>query len=104
MTIYMQSTLELRAGDTAKFEEVMKDLVATVEGVGWHLVTAIMQISGRLHTAIDVWSMPDLESYQRGLGALRGHERFPEMARVLAETIERETIVLGVEAPWVPQR
>ncbi|BEV02487.1 hypothetical protein NSDW_35810 [Novosphingobium olei] len=31
MTVYMQSTLELRAGDMTQFEAVMKELVALVE-------------------------------------------------------------------------
>src|SRR5689334_13255787 len=55
MTILMQSTLELRGGDTTRFRETMKLVVETVEGeAGWRLLTAIEQITGRLHTAIDV--------------------------------------------------
>jgi hypothetical protein len=102
MTVFMQSTLELRMVDTTRFEAAMIELVTIVEAEGWHLVTAIQQISGRLHTAIDVWSMPDLAAYQRGLGALRGHARFADIATALAEAIERETVVFGVRASWVP--
>jgi hypothetical protein len=104
MTIYMQSTLELRAVDTVRFEAAMKELVAIVEAEGWFLVTAIQQISGRLHTAIDLWKLPDMNAYQRGLGALRGHARFADIAVALAEAIERETVVFGMEASWVPAR
>lgn len=100
MTVYMQSTLELRAVDTARFDAAMVELVAIVEAEGWHLLTAIQQISGRLHTAIDVWTLPDLDSYQRGLAAVRGHLRFPDIAAALAEAIERETVVFGVKASW----
>lgn len=103
MTVYMQSTLELRAGDTTRFRQTMSELVAIVEAEGWLLVTAIEQISGRLHTAIDLWSMPDLETYQRGLGTLRAHPRFAQMAEALAASIERETVVFGVQASWVPE-
>ena len=103
MTVYMQSTLELRAGDMTQFEAVMKELVGVVEAEGWRLITAISQISGRLHTAIDVWSMPDLSAYERGLGALRCNPKFPAMAQALAAAIERETVVFGVRAPWVPE-
>lgn len=103
MTIYMQSTLELRATDLTRFRATMVELVSIVEKEGWHLITAIEQITGRLHTAIDVWSMPDIGAYQRGLAALRGHERFAEFAGALAEAIERETVVLGTRASWVPE-
>lgn len=103
MTVYMQSTLELRAGDMTQFEAVMKELVALVEAQGWRLITAISQISGRLHTAIDIWSMPDLGAYERGLTALRTSPQFPDMAKALAAAIERETVVFGVRAGWVPE-
>lgn len=103
MTIYMQSTLELRATDLTKFRATMVELVTLVEREGWYLITAIEQITGRLHTAIDVWSMPDLASYEKGLAALRGSERFPVMAVALADAIERETVVLGMRASWVPE-
>lgn len=98
----MQSTLELRASDRDAFHATMKELVAVVEAEGWHLVTAFEQITGRLHTAIDIWRLPDLDAYARGLAALRGHAGFPAMARVLADAIERETVVLGMRAAWVP--
>lgn len=103
MTIYMQSTLELRPGDSARFEATMRELVAIVEAEGWQLVTAIQQLTGRLHTAIDVWRLPDLESYARGLAALRAHPRFADIAEVLAASIERETVVLGTRAAWTPE-
>ncbi|MCW1384481.1 hypothetical protein OLX02_16795 [Novosphingobium sp. KCTC 2891] len=103
MTVYMQSTLELRAIDTTHFEAAMTELVGIVEAEGWHLVTAIQQISGRLHTAIDVWTLPDLGAYQRGLAALRSHARFADIAQQLAAAIERETVVFGVQAAWVPE-
>lgn len=103
MTIYMQSTLELRATDLTKFRATMVELVSIVEKEGWYLITAIEQMTGRLHTAIDVWSMPDMGAYQRGLAALRGHERFAVMAGALAEAIQQETVVLGTRASWVPE-
>ncbi|WP_298675462.1 hypothetical protein [uncultured Sphingomonas sp.] len=103
MTIYMQSTLELRAADLTRFRTTMIELVAIVEAQGWHLVAAIEQITGRLHTAIDVWRLPDVDAYQRGLAALRGHDRFADMAAALGAAIERETVVLGTRASWVPE-
>lgn len=104
MAIYMQSTIELKAGGVERFSETMVELVAIVEAEGWRLVNAIMQVSGRLHTGIDLWQLDDLDHYQRGLAALRGHARFAQIAAILGETIERETVVFGVEAGWMPAR
>lgn len=103
MAIYIQSTLELRPGDMTRFNAVMGDLVRIVEAEGWQLVTAVSQISGRLHTAIDLWLIDDMNHYLKGVGVLQAHPNFAEMSRVLAETIERETLVFGVRAPWVPE-
>lgn len=104
MGIYMQSTLELKADGVERFTETMKQIVEFVEGQGWHLVTAIMQMSGRLHTAVDLWELDDMNHYVRALGVLREDPRFPAMAQVLADTIERETVVFGSKAAWVPER
>lgn len=104
MTIYMQSTLEMRMVDTTRFDAAMRELVAIVEARGWHLVAAIQQLSGRLHTAIDIWTLPSLESFQEGIAALRNDTRFPDIAVALAEAIERETVVFGTEAAWMPKR
>jgi len=103
MSLWMQSTLELRAGDRAHFHAAMADVVAAVEREGWLLVTAFEQITGRLHTAIDIWRLPDLDSYARGLAALRSHPRFPDISAALAAAIERETVVIGARAPWLPE-
>lgn len=102
--IYMQSTLELKADGIARFVPAMKQVVEIVEGEGWRLVTAVMQISGRLHTAIDLWEMEDMNAYQHALGVLRNHANFAEISTVLAQTIERETVVFGLPAPWIPER
>ena len=100
--IYMQSTIELKAEGVQRFADTLKVILPIVEKEGWHLVAAIMQLTGRLHTAIDVWRMSDPNAYQRGLEALRSHKLYPEIAKTLAEVVERETIVLGAKAAWLP--
>ncbi len=103
MAIYIQSTLELKPGNMTRFNAVMIDLVSIVEAAGWTLVTAVSQISGRLHTAIDLWLVDDMNHYMTGVAALRADPRFDDIAKVLADSIERETLVFGVRAPWVPE-
>ena len=100
MAIYMQSTLELRAMDLTDFRAAMVELVAIVTGEGWKLVAAIEQMTGRLHTAIDIWELPDLDAYPRAVAVLRAHPRFPVIGVALAAAIQQETIILGARASW----
>lgn len=103
MAIYIQSTLELKGGDKTQFNAVMCELVTIVEAEGWKLVTAILQVSGRLHTAIDLWLIDDMNHYTKGVAVLQSHPNISRISKVLAENIERETLVFGVRAPWVPE-
>lgn len=103
MAIIMQSTLEFRADGVERFGRTMAELVTILEGEGWRLITAFVQISGRLHTGVDVWELRDLNHYASGLGTLRAHPRFDEFYAVLAETIERETVVFAAPAAWLPE-
>jgi hypothetical protein len=101
--IYMQSTIELKAGGEKRFAETLNAILPIVEPLGWHLVAAMVQVTGRLHTAVDVWRMESLDTYARGLAGLRSHARYPEISKVLAEVVERETVVLGHKASWLPE-
>jgi hypothetical protein len=47
--------------------------------------------------------MADLNTYARGLEALRNHELYPQIGKTLAEVVERETVLLGAKAAWLPE-
>lgn len=100
MSIYMQSTLELKTGSLTRFSETMTRVLPIMEGAGWKLRAAIVQYCGRLHTVIDVWELDDLNHYERGLGVLMAHEAFPAIEQALSETVQRETVVFGPAAPY----
>jgi len=100
MSVYMQSTLELKGGALPQFSEAMMRLLPIVEAVGWKLHHALVQTCGRLHTVVDLWEMDDLNHYERGLTALMGHAAFPAIEKVLIETVQKETVVFGHAAPY----
>ena len=100
--IYMQATIELKAAGVRRFSDTLKIIIPIVESAGWHLVAAFMQSTGRLYTAVDVWRMPDLNAYANGRDALRQHSRWPEISAALVDVVERETVVLGSMADWLP--
>ena len=60
-----------------------------------------IQTSGRLNTVIDLWELEDYSHYERGMGVLRGHPQFPGIAAALGETINYETVVFAVKAPYM---
>lgn len=100
MSIYMQSTLEISGDGMERFIAAMSEARPILEGFGWKLVTAFTQFTGRLHTVVDVWEMEDAATYQRGLMELRNHPFFPEFKQTIAATVQKETVVLGLELPY----
>jgi hypothetical protein len=100
--VYMQATIELKAAGLRRFSDTLKIIIPIVESAGWHLVAAFTQSTGRLYTAVDLWRMPDLNCYANGRNALRLDSRWPEISATLADVVERETVVLGTPADWMP--
>jgi hypothetical protein len=102
MAVYMQATIEVRGAGMEKFLHAMAQLVAILEkDAGWKLSGGFIQTSGRLNTVIDLWELEDYSHYERGMGVLRGHPQFPGIAAALGETINYETVVFAVKAPYM---
>ena len=102
MSVYMQSTAELRSDDPTRSGSAMRKLVAAATAEEWYPVTASEQISGPLSAAADVWRLPDLHPYQCGLTAPRRHDRFPNPQVALEAAIDRETVACDLRAAWIP--
>lgn len=100
--IYMQSTIEVRPEEAAAFNAVMAEVVACQEQQGWRLAAAFVQLTGVLHTYVDLWECRDAGHYQSGLAGLRGHPEFGRIRAVLARAVIRETIVLGAPVSYQP--
>ncbi len=98
--MYIQSTIEVRPEESAAFNAIMADVVACQEAQGWRLAAAFAQITGVLHTYVDLWECEDAAHYQSALAALRAHPDFARISAVLARAIIRETIVLGAPVTY----
>ena len=101
MAAYFQATIELRAEHVDNFCQVMRRIVPIVEDAGWELLDSFLQSTGRLNTAIDIWELPDMNHYERGLRALTEHPAFVEISAVLVRAVQRETIVFMSRAPYL---
>lgn len=103
MTTYFQATIELRADRVELFcQNMQQRLLPIVESVGWKLIGAYMQSTGRLNTVIDIWELEDLNHYEHGLKTLTEHPDFPDIAAAIALAVERETLVFMNAAPYLP--
>jgi hypothetical protein len=101
MAAYFQATIELRAEHVDSFCEAMRRVVPIVEDVGWKLLDGFLQSTGCLNTAIDIWELPDMNHYERGLQTLVAHPAFAEISTVLTRAVQRETIVFMNRAPYL---
>lgn len=104
MPAYFQATIELRVEHVDSFCQNMQRILPIVEGAGWKLIDAYLQSTGRLYTAIDIWELPDLNHYERGMQMLMTHPEYVEINAVLARAVERETIVFMNRAPYLDAR
>lgn len=98
--MYIQSTIEVRPEHADAFKEVMAEVVACQEAQGWRLAAAFVQLTGVLHTYVDLWECKDAGHYQSALAGLRSHPDFDRIREVLAKAVIRETIVLGVPVTY----
>ena len=101
MSVYLHVTLEVRAGEMARFNALMDELVPIVEGAGWRLLGAFAQSTGRLNTVIDLWELHDLNHFDRGIAAIGAHPDAERLLATLAETVASETIVFAQKAPYM---
>ncbi len=100
--MYIQSTIEVRPEEAAAFNAIMAEVVACQEAQGWRLAAAFAQITGVLHTYVDLWECEDAAHYQSALVGLRSHPEFARIRGVLARAVIRETIVLGAPVTYSP--
>jgi tRNA(Leu) C34 or U34 (ribose-2'-O)-methylase TrmL len=101
MSVFLQATLEIRAGEFARFCQTMKEILPIVEGEGWKLDGAYVQRTGRLHTVIDLWELEDFNHFDRGVQAIATHARGTALQAALADTVISETVVFATKAPYM---
>lgn len=100
MSINLHVTLEINADQSEKFMALMAELVPVVEGIGWKLVGAYVQRTGRLHNVIDLWELEDFNHFDVGIQAIGKHKRAAEFHAKLAECVISETVVFAQKASY----
>jgi hypothetical protein len=100
--LYLHATLKIRIGSYDRFCEAMAKQVPVLESHGWKLVGAWVTIVGRVHTVIDVWEIPDANTFFDATALWRETEAFREFRAVTSEVLEDEVLTMVAKVPYSP--
>ncbi|WP_394830092.1 hypothetical protein LVJ94_26650 [Pendulispora rubella] len=76
-SVYLHVTVLLKADGLETFVQHMAELLPHFERVGWRLVTACGNVTGRQRTIVHVWRIPSADAVlrlERELGALQSFQ------------------------------
>jgi hypothetical protein len=100
--VYLHATLKLRIGGYDKFCEAMAKQIPVLEGFGWKLLWAGVQVVGRVSTVVDVWEIPDANSFFEATGKWRQTPAFQAFRAVTSEVVEEEILTMAAKVPYSP--
>ena len=100
--LYIHATLKLRLGGYERFCESMAKQIPILESYGWKLVGAWVTPVGRVNTVIDVWEIPDANSFFDATDRWRATPEFQEFRAVTAEVVEEEILSMARKVPYSP--
>jgi hypothetical protein len=101
-SLYVHATLKVRIGGYERFCVALAKMVPILEGCGWRLMGAWVTLVGRVYTVIDLWEIPDANSFFDATAIMRAHPAFPAIHEVLSEVVEEEVVTMVKKAPYSP--
>jgi hypothetical protein len=94
--VYLQSSIKLYPDKLQDFTQTMNELApALASRHGWKLIGSFASMTGRLHTVLDLWELPDVSAYQAAFAD-------PEVLRFaprLSAIVEDEVLTLLARLP-----
>jgi hypothetical protein len=100
--LYLHATLKIRLGGYEKFCESIAKQVPVLESYGWKLVWAGVTIVGRVSTVVDVWEIPDANTFFDATDKWRQTPAFQAFRAVTAEVVEEEILTMVKKCPYSP--
>jgi hypothetical protein len=104
MSVYLIATIETKAGGMPRLIKAIAEMIPILETAGWKLASAFTQRTGQVGVVIDIWELPDFNAMNAGMGAIAQNPRYPEIAALLGEAIQKETLVLADRLEYPVQR
>jgi hypothetical protein len=84
--VFQKISFDLEFGALERFEEAMRTVIPALSGQGWRLVGSYRFATGDVHSAVNLWQLPDLESMRTAGPRARAAD--PGLAAVVAELIK----------------
>lgn len=100
--VYVHARLKLKVGMYEEFCEAIGKQVPVLESHGWKLVGAWTAVVGKVCTVVDLWELPDANTFFDGLAAWRQSENFTEFRKVTSAAILEEDISMMKKVPYSP--
>ena len=100
--LFLHATLNIRLGGYERFCESMAKQVPVLENLGWKLAGAYVTSVGRVYTVIDVWEIPDANSFFTATEEWRKTPEYQDFKAVTAEVVEEEVLTMVKKVPYSP--
>lgn len=102
--LYLHATLKIRHGQLDRFVEAKAAQVPVLEGYGWRLVGGWTTMFGRIYTVINIWEVPDFDTFTQSSARWRDSPEGQAFRVVTKEVVEEEVLVLMRSLPYAPDR
>jgi hypothetical protein len=100
--VYVHATLKVRIGGYERFCDALAKMVPILETGGWKLVGAWVTRVGRVFTVIDLWELPDANTFFKATTTMRAHPGFPAIHEVLSDVVEEEIVTMVNKTSYSP--
>ena len=100
--VYLHATLKIRIGGYERFCESIAQQVPILESFGWKLIGAWTTVVGQVSTVVDIWEIPDANSFFDATGKWRNTPAFQAFRAVTSEVLEEEILTMVVKTPYSP--
>jgi hypothetical protein len=98
--VYLHATLKIRHGHMDRFVEAYREQVPVLTGLGWTLKLGMTNVFGRIYTIVNVWEIPDAQTFFDSVGAWRDSPQGQAFRAVTRETVEEEVLQLMRGLPY----
>lgn len=100
--VYVHAVLKLRIGGASEFYKAMQKQVVILEAHGWRLVGAWTTVVGAISTVIDIWELPDANSFFDVKKEWTKTKEYEEFKEVVSKHLIEEQISFVSQTPYSP--
>ena len=100
--LYLHATIKVKHGQLDRFVEAKARQVPVLESYGWKLVGGWANVFGRIYTVVNIWKVPDMDTFLESSGKWRASPEGQAFRAVTSEVVEEEVLTLMKGLPYMP--